>query len=258
VLGLQVLIVIVVLLAWEYLPKIGDLRTKSHLFDPFFISSPSKIASRIDDILTGRHGSFEIWSYLGKTLLGAMLGTLIGMALGTLVGLLLSASRFLSRVFNPFVVGLNAVPRVALIPVIVVLVGPNLTASVVVVVLVVFFVAFFNAFEGGRTVPHRLLENSELLGASRWQEMWYIRLPYVLAWSLAALPLAVTFAILSVVTAEILTGVPGVGQLITNATANADATGTFAIVVVLSVVSIAIVGTMGLVRSRVLHWWDKN
>jgi len=124
--------------------------------------------------------------------------------------------------------------------------------------MVVFFVAFFNAFEGGRTVAPHLLDNSSILGASRWQLMWHVRMRYVLAWALAALPLGATFAITTAVTAEILTGYAGMGALITEASSAADASLTFSVVVVLSVVGLGVYGASELLKRRVLYWWGKG
>jgi NitT/TauT family transport system permease protein len=254
-LALQLTMVVVFLAAWQFLPQIPSLSASSHLLDPFFISSPARVFERIRDVTTGQHKSFVVWPYLSVTLLAALQGTAVGMVLGAFFGMLLSSSRFLSDLVRPFVVGLNAVPRIALIPIIILLVGPTFAASVVIVVLVVFFVAFFNAYEGGTTVAPQLLQNSQILGANRWQLMWRIRLPYVLAWTLAALPLAATFAIISVVTAEILTGYPGMGRLIDLAASTADASLTFGIVVILSAVGIATVGVAEVIKRRILHWW---
>jgi NitT/TauT family transport system permease protein len=121
---------------------------------------------------------------------------------------------------------------------------------------VVFFVTFFNAFEGGRTVSPHLLQNAKILGAKPWQIMWHVRRPYVFAWSMASLPLALTFSLLTVVTTEILTGQPGMGYLISYSTSTADATLTFASVVVLPAAGMAIVGISAIVKRRALRWWE--
>jgi NitT/TauT family transport system permease protein len=241
--------------AWQFLPQISALSEMSHIFDPFFISSPLRIFIKLEEVTTGRNGDFLIWTYLWPTLASALTGTVIGVTLGAIAGLILSSSRVLTQLFHPFVVAVNATPRIALIPIVVIIAGPTFAASVVICIMVVFFVAFFNAFEGGRTVAPHLLNNAKLLGGSKFDLMLHIRLPYVSAWTLAALPLAMTFAIISVVTGEILTGYPGMGRLITIAAASADASLTFTVVLVLSVVGIVVVGLAELVKRRVLHWW---
>ncbi len=254
-LAIQVVLIVVTLSAWEYLPRIHFLSSHSHLLDPFFISSPSRIIDKLWGLMTGSNGTVLIWPYVGPTLLASVIGTAIGMGLGACLGLILSNSEFLSEVLEPFVVALNAVPRIALIPIVVLLVGPTFQASIVICILVVFFVAFFNAFEGGCSVGPHFLQNAKILGATRWHVMGHIRLPYVLAWTLAALPLGATFGVISVVTGEIFTGYPGLGRLILTASVTVDAALTFAVVIVLSVVGVALVGVAGLVKRRVLHWW---
>lgn len=153
--------------------------------------------------------------------------------------------------FRPFLVALNTVPRIALVPIIVIIFGPTFQSSVV----LAFIVVFWNAYEGGRSVAPQLLECSGLLGASQRQVMIHVRLPYVVAWGLAALPLAASLRIVAVVTGEILTGYPGLGRLISVAQSTADSTLTFAVAITLSVLGLVLVGLAEVVKRRVLHWW---
>lgn len=257
VLLVQGTLLVIFLAAWEFLPKIGALSSRSNLFDSFFVSSPSHIFDALRDLILARNGSVSIWEYLWPTLYASVLGTIIGMGIGAVLGLVLSNFDFASAVFKPLVIAANATPRIALIPIIVLLFGPSLTSSIVVAVLVVLFVAFFSAYEGGRAIPPPMLENARLLGASRWSVMTSIRLPHTLAWTLTSLPLGITFAVISVVTAELLTGYPGMGKLIQDASITADAATTFAVVIVLAVVGLAVVLAADQIRNRVLHWWGK-
>jgi NitT/TauT family transport system permease protein len=253
----QLLTLIVILASWQFLPLIPFLK-QFHLFDSFFVSSPSRIVAMLADLMTGANGTFVIWPYIWPTVAAALIGVAVGMIIGSTLGLLLSNSVMLSEVFRPFVVAANAVPRIALIPIIILLVGPTFQASVVNSILVVFFVVFFNAFEGGRSVAPHLLQNAELLGASGRQVMLLVRAPYVLAWTLAVLPLAATFGIISVVTGEIFSGFRGLGRLVYTASATADSTLTFSVVIVLSIVGVIVVGIAEQFKQRVLHWWGRG
>jgi hypothetical protein len=160
VLFVQLMILATFLAAWEFLPRIKVLQESTHLLDPFFISAPSRIVTRLSELMTGTNGSPLIWPYVFPTVAAAITGIVIGVLFGAFFGLLLSASPFLSDVFRPFVVAANAVPRVALIPIVVIFVGPTFQSSVIISVMVVFFVAFFNAYEGGRTVAPHLIQNA--------------------------------------------------------------------------------------------------
>ncbi|MFR9805276.1 ABC transporter permease [Pseudonocardia sp. RS010] len=252
----EVVIVLAVLAAWQWLPQIPWVRENTFL-DPFVISSPQLVGQTLWDLLSGTNGRAAVWSFVWPTVTSSLVGLVIGLVLGALVGLLLSNSPFVNRVLRPFLVGLNAVPRVAIIPVVVIIFGPGYEASVFNAIMVVFFVAFFNAYEGGRTVTAHLLENAQVLGASKGQIMATIRLPYVFAWTVAALPLAATFSLLVVVTGEILTGANGMGKILSVATVSVDSATTFAVVIILAVLGVAIVGATSLIERRILHWWGK-
>jgi NitT/TauT family transport system permease protein len=254
VIGAQILIVIAVLAAWEYLPKIGWLSSRFRFFDPFFISSPTEVVQRLGVLFTGPANQ-RIWPYLWPTVGASVLGLLIGLVIGGVAGLLLGSSPYASAVLRPFVVLVNSVPRIALIPVIVIIFGTNFTSDVIVSVAVVVFIVFFNAYEGAQSPPAAMIQNTALLGATRFQIMTRIRLPYAYVWTLAALPAAAGFSVVAVVTGEILTGYAGLGQLISNAISTADATLTFAVIVVLAVVGLAITAIAEIVKRRTLHWW---
>lgn len=251
----QVGLVVAFLAAWQYLPQIPALRAQFSLLDPFFISSPAQVWSTVTDMATGHEGSPLIWPYVWRTIEAALLGMLVGMVLGGAGGLLLSSSEFTSKVIYPFVTAVNATPRIAFVPLVVIMFGASRAASITISVLVVFFVAFFNAFEGGRTVPTQLLQNARLLGADGVRQMLRIRLPYVVAWCMASLPVALAFSLVSVVTAEVFTGYEGVGRLLMTATATVNADLTFGLVVYLAVMGVALVTGAEFLKRRLLHWW---
>ncbi|GAA1858072.1 ABC transporter permease [Pseudonocardia ailaonensis] len=254
----QLLILAAFLVAWQQLPQIPFFSSRFHFLDPYFVSSPTAIASRLVDVLTGRNGSFTVWSYVQPTLLASLVGLVVGMVLGGVMGLVLSNSPFASALLRPFIVLLNAVPRIALIPIVIIAFGASLGAEIVISVLIVFFVVFWNAYEGGQSVPLRMSQNAQLLGAKKRQITWRIMAPYVLAWTLASLPNAVTFALLSVVTSEVLTGNNGLGFLITQSLSTADATLTFTTAVLLAIIGLIVVMAAEAGRKRVLHWWHPS
>jgi NitT/TauT family transport system permease protein len=245
------------LVAWQYLPQVQYLKQHYRFLDPFFISSPQRVGNRIWDVSMTTHsvnGSIVIWPYLWATLKATLAGFGIGLVLGVLAGVSLSGSHLLSDVVRPFIVALNTVPRIALIPIIVVIFGVGFNAIVINCVLVVFFLIFFAAFEGGTSVPSVLLANAQIIGASRAKIMRDVRLPYVFQWVFATIPNALSFGLLVVVTTELLTGIKGVGSLLLLATTNLDATMTLTIAIVLSVVGVILVGLARVVQRRVLHW----
>jgi NitT/TauT family transport system permease protein len=253
---LQVALVACVLLAWEYLPQISWLSSNIRFLDPFFISSPSSIAPALQTLVTGEgaQGGITMWPFLWFTVRGAVLGTVIGLALGAVVGLLFSNSPRLSDVITPFIIFTNTVPRVALIPIFVLVAGPTLDSEVLGVVAVVFFLTFFSAWQGGKTVSNAMIQNAELLGASPVAVMRTIRFPVVLIWTFATIPSALSFGLLMAVTFEVLAGLPGMGNLLQTSMQNVNSAQTFAVIVVLCAVGLIFYIAAQGIRRLLIRW----
>lgn len=252
-LAIQLAMLAVVLVAWEVLPDIEALRDRAPVFDPFFVSSPTRVYEKLLDLCRGENNTY-ILDYLRPTLWAFVVGTTIGIVGGVLAGLLLSNSARANQVLRPALVLINAVPRVALIPIFVIIWGPTFASSVATSLMVVFFIVFFNAYEGGRSVRPELIANARLLGAKDRHVLYRIRLPHAVAWTFAALPNAVTYGLITVVTAEIFTGYAGIGRLLVISVTAVDSSLTFAVVVILAVVGLVLVGATELARTRFLRW----
>lgn len=253
--GSQALIIIVVLAAWQWLPNVRTLSANIGLLNRAFISSPSAVAREVGS-LTGGVGAAAFWAAIGDTLRSTISGCLIGTVVGLALGVLLSQSPFAARVLRPFIAAFNATPLIAFIPIIVVLFGVTLESSMLSAALLSVFVVFFNALEGGRSVRAEVLSNARLFGAGRAGIMLRVRLPYALAWAFAAMPAAISFALVGSVSTEFLVGVPGIGQLLTLALSYRDPALILALAVLLGVIGALLVGLVWLVRHRLLHWWQ--
>jgi NitT/TauT family transport system permease protein len=255
VIGLQVIVIAAFLSGWEWLPLVPGLN-ELPLLNRDYVSSPSLIASRTWDLLTGEN-SATIWQALGNT----MQSTLIGLALGTIIGgaagLVLSQNPFAAKVAQPYVALLNATPLIAFLPIIVVIFGISTTATSVAAGLLVVVLIFFNALEGGTSVRAEILSNTRLLGAGPAGTMFRVRLPYVIAWVCAVLPAAMSFALVGVVGTEFMVGVPGIGRQITIALSFADTTLTLSLAVILGVTGVILYAVLSFAQERVMHWWGK-
>lgn len=251
---IQLVILAAFLLIWQYVPTVQTISHHIRFLDRFYISSPSEVAIEIRDLATGSHGSVMVWSYLQTTVVSTLVGSGIGLVLGAAVGLVLSDNETLARILQPFIAVLNSVPRVALIPIFILLVGPTITSEIISVVAVVFFLGFFNAYEGGRSVRAVTVENAKVLGASRWKVITYVRLPSVLEWTFAAVPNALAFALVVSVTTELLAGIHGMGYLLLAATTNINSTLTFSVIVILGAVGAILYFLSAYTSNRVVHW----
>lgn len=251
----QFAIAAVFLAAWELLPKVPWLADRFKFLNSFFISSPTAVADRLWALVSGNGvSSITLWPYLRTTLYSAIVGVLIGLFIGALLGLVFSNSPRLTSVVRPFIVLLNAIPRIALIPIFVVLYGPTDRASIMSVVFIVGFLAFFNAFEGGRSIRPHVIQNAALLGASQWDIMRTIRLPQVVNWTFAVVPNAIAFGVVGATTTELITGARGMGTLLSISLQLADAGLTFAVIVVLSFAGLALYMVSVKLRDLVMRW----
>lgn len=255
-LSVQLLICGILLAAWQWLPKMHILASRLHFLAPFYISAPSRIGPRLFHLAFGGAGVTPIWGALGSTLEATLFGVAIGLAGGVLAGLLLGNNANLAAVCHPLVVISNAVPRIVLIPIIIMVFGIGTKSVIIVTAISVFFIIFFNAYEGARQVGEEMLQNAHILGAPRSALMFRVRMPYTFAWTFAALPAATSFGLVAAVIAEMLGGAPGMGQDITNGLNTADATQTLSIAIILALVGIAFVVAGTAVRHRYMKWWE--
>jgi NitT/TauT family transport system permease protein len=250
----RLLILAAVILAWQFVPQMDAVRERVNWMNPFFVSSPTRVAQEMYDLATASNGAPSVWPDLWVTIKTTLIGTGIGLTIGTLLGAFLSNNQRLAEIVSVYVTLLNSMPRVALIPIIVIIVGTGSRAAIVASAIVVTFLTFFNAFEGGRSVPLPMLQNAQVLRAKKRQIMTRVRFPHVLIWTFAAVPNAVAFGLVSVVTTQLLTGTEGMGGLMLTATSNLDADLSFAVMIYLSVIGIVLVTLADRVKRAVLHW----
>jgi NitT/TauT family transport system permease protein len=241
-----------ILAIWQICTGIAWFRANTFL-DPFFISRPSLVAQKLYDWTLGAQRGF-LWPHLVSTVGATLLGLVVAVITGFFAGLGLSQNRALAAVFNPFIVALNSLPRIAMVPLITMIFGLGLASKVVTAWFIVFFLIFFNAFKGGVSIEQHLVNFCRTLGASNRQIMFTVRIPNSLAWTFAALPNAVSFSLIGVVIAEFVGSTTGMGYLIVTSLATMNATDMFATITVLGVIGLALVSVISVVERRLLHW----
>jgi NitT/TauT family transport system permease protein len=219
----------------------------------FFFGEPVKVFWAIVDwFVTG-----EIFRHLGVTLLETVLGFVIGAAAGLGIGLWLALSNTASAVMEPYIKGLNSMPRVVLAPIFAVWFGLGIWSKVALGVTLVFFVVFFNVYQGVREVSPVLLANARMLGASRGQLLRSIYLPSAMSWVFASLHNAVGLAFVGAVVGEYLGSSQGVGYLILQAEGTFDINTVFAGIIVLTVFALVLDAIVTVVEQRLMTWQPK-
>ncbi|MBR1123163.1 ABC transporter permease [Bradyrhizobium lablabi] len=252
IIAAQLALLGIILAIWQICTGIAWFRTNTFL-DPFFISRPSLVIQKLYDWTVGAQRGF-LWPHLVSTVGATLLGLVVAVITGFFAGLGLSQNRALAAVFNPFIVALNSLPRIAMVPLITMIFGLGLVSKVVTAWFIVFFLIFFNAFKGGVNIEQHLINFCRTLGGSNRQIMFTVRIPNSLAWTFAALPNAVSFSLIGVVISEFVGSTTGMGYLIVTSLGTMNATDMFATITVLGVIGLVLVSVIGVVERRLLHW----
>jgi NitT/TauT family transport system permease protein len=253
----QLVILVSVIAAWEYLTGIKAISKTPGLYwiDPFFISRPSKIVERFL-YLTSDKVRLTIWQMALSTIQSTLWGFLVGISTGFVAGLVLGRNDRLSRIFEPYIVAFNSLPRIALVPLITMIFGFGLLAKVVLAWSIVFFIVFFNTFQGARSVDADLIHSARFLGAREGQIMRTVIIPSTLAWTFASLTPSISFALIGVVVGEFIGGESGggLGYLIIQSLGTLNAADMMVALVVLGVIGILMALGIRQVEARLLRW----
>ncbi len=199
----QLLLLVLLLALWELLTDIG-------VIDSFIMSSPSRVAATIFRLLAD--GS--LFLHIGVTLLETVLGFVIGVVIGAIIAVVLWWLPFVGRVLDPYLVVLNALPKIALGPILIVWTGAGMKSIVVMAVLVSFVVTAVTVLNGFMTVDPDMLFLMRTLKASRFQTFVRVVLPASIPDMVAALKISVGMSWVGVIVGEYLVSKAGLGYLI--------------------------------------------
>jgi NitT/TauT family transport system permease protein len=234
------------------------------ILDPYFVSKPSAIWTSFLKLgcFSDPKGfsacfaanSNNLWLATMVTLKNMWWGFLWGTGLGVLSGLVLGRSDYLSKIFEPYIVAMNSVPRIALVPLIILMFGLGDMSKIVTAGIVVFFVVFFNTFEGTRSVDRDQIAAARLLGANEITVLRTVVVPSALAWVFASLTPAVSFALIGVIVGEFIGAERGLGKLIIEAEARANASEMMVSIFVMMVVGILLAYVVRRFQSYLLRW----
>jgi NitT/TauT family transport system permease protein len=232
--------------------------------DPYFISKPSMIGASFLKLgcladPAGFGACFDrndnnLWLALLVTLKNMWWGFAFGTASGVLCGLILGRSDYLARIFQPYVVAMNSIPRIALVPLIILMFGLGDMSKIVTAWIVVFFVVFFNTFEGTRAVDRDQIAAARLLGATELTVLRTVVVPSALAWVFASLTPAVSFALIGVIVGEFIGAERGLGKLIIEAEARANAAEMMVAIFVMMIVGILLATVVRQLQAYLLRW----
>ncbi|RWR25189.1 ABC transporter permease [Agrococcus lahaulensis] len=218
--------------------------------NPMFISNPLAVWNQLVEWIVDGTVATHTWI----TVQEVALGYLIGAVTGALVGFVLASVHLIYEVFEPFMMALYSIPKVALAPLFIVWFGIGIEMKVILAAVSVFFLVFLNTAAGVRDVDRGLVDAVRLMGGSRRDIALKVVLPASMAGLLTGLKVAIPYALIGAVIGELVASNRGLGYLINDSAAQFNTAGVFAAVVVLTALAMVLNALVGLLAARTNRW----
>lgn len=240
---LPVLTFVAFVVAWEVLVHVAR-------YPEYILPRPTAIAARLaETIQTGL-----LWSHVWATLAETVLGFAIGSGAGIAIGLLISRSAVLERMLSPYLIASQAMPKIALAPLVIIWFGFGLTSKVIIAALICFFPLLVNTVTGIRAVPRKKIELMRSLSATPAQTFAKVEWPSCLPYVFAGLKVSSVLAVVGAIVGEYIGARAGLGYLINASGAGMDVVMIFVALFAITVLGMAMYFAIILVERRCLRW----
>ena len=239
--ALQLLTVLLIVAVWEAAARRGWV-------DPLFVPAPSAVAGALARIAGPALAALA--DTLGKTALAYVLSVSLGVAAGLAVG----SVRLLRDVLSPYVIALYGVPKILVLPWIVLLLGYGTAPAVLYGAIHGLFPIMVLVMGAVRDVDRTLVTVARSFGATPLQIYWKVLLPAIVPSVLAGMRLGIVFCLLGVLVVEMFAGVRGMGHVLGSFANGFQAPELFAATALVSAASIAIVLALDSLNERLSGW----
>ncbi|MCW2888523.1 MAG: hypothetical protein QOE54_3304 [Streptosporangiaceae bacterium] len=237
---------LVFFLIWELIARAG-------VINPLFFPKASAMFSA----LYNGFADGTIWPQLEHSLTNFLIGLVISTAIGIPIGLLMGASRVADLILSPYVWAMTSLPRVALIPLLILILGFGNSMQLTIIVLSAVFPIMVNCMAGVKTVDPSLLRAGRVFGTSRAQTYSKIILPYTLPFVIAGVNQGIARGLVGMLIGELLGGGGnGLGYLLDRAGQQFDAPMLYAVLLLLAVMSVSLIQAMRWLEQRAAPWRD--
>jgi ABC-type nitrate/sulfonate/bicarbonate transport system permease component len=233
--------VAIFLVIWEY----GGRR-----MDPVFMAPPSAIFAAAMDLI--RDGT--LLTAMRQSLLPFAVGLVITIVGGIIIGIAMAQWPLVEYILDPFVNAFYAIPRIALVPLIILWVGLEFAGKVTILVSVAIFPVIVNTYAGVKDVRGSMLEIGRAYGATPTQIFFKIILPAAVPFIMAGVRLSVGLAIIGIVVGEFFTAISGLGGMIVEYANNFATAKLFVPVVVIALVGVALTECVLWLERRLSRW----
>jgi ABC-type nitrate/sulfonate/bicarbonate transport system permease component len=199
--GIIVFSFVVVLAVWLVL---------SHIYPAYLFPSPQLVLDRMARLWTTN----KIWLHIGATLGPMLIGFALAALLGIGLGYFAARKRIVHDLLWPYLVTIQTVPTVAILPLMIIWFGAGLTTQLAITMVTAFFPIFVSSLQAFADVPASLRAVLQTLSGSGWTSFTKLELPYAMPALFSGLKVGVSFALIGKVVAEFLAGNSGLGYLI--------------------------------------------
>lgn len=189
-----------------------------------------------------------------RTLWTTIIGFFIAIAGGMLLGLLIGASPFIYSGLYPLLIAFNAIPKVAIVPIMMIWVGVGALPAIITAFVISFFPIVVNVATGLATIEPEMRDVLRSLGASHREILIKVGIPRAMPYLFASLKIAITLAFIGTVISETVGGNGGIGFLMLSASARNDAPTTFAGLFAIAIMGILMYAACALVERRMTRW----
>lgn len=228
-----------------------ELVARMQLVNPLFFPPASAV---FEAMWTGFREGTLLTEAL-HSLSNLLIGMLISVAIGIPVGLLMGASKVANLILSPYVWAMNSLPRVALIPLLILILGFGQKMQLTIIVLSAVFPIMVNCMAGVKTVDPSLLRAARVFGCSRFQSYQKVVLPFTLPFVISGINQGIARGLVGMLIGELLGGAGnGLGYLLNRAGDTFDSANMYAILILLAVMSVGLVQAMNVLERRVAPW----
>ncbi len=242
-----ILSIVFALFAWQLTVQLTQLPR-------FILPAPVDVWSRFLKAISD--GSLIY--HTGITLAEIILGLLAGITFATMTGYALAKSRSLEKILSPYLVASQAIPVVAIAPLLVIWLGDGILSKVVICALIVFFPVLVNTVVGVRAVPLALYDLMHSIRATRLQILLKLEVPASLPVLLGGLRIGATLSVIGAIVGELVDAQQGLGFLLQLGDFQYDTSMVFVAVFMLIALALSMYGLVTLLERKFLKWQNPS
>ena len=223
---------------------------ESEKYPPFMLPHPDSVWERFEqyrerDLLR---------QHIEITLKESLYGLLIAIAIGITLGYILARIRLLTYVLMPYLIFIQAIPIIAISPLILIWAGPEMKSKVVIAAFITWFPLMVATMVGIRNISPNLRELMRANVANPWQVFWHLEVPSALPEILGGLKIAVTLAVIGAAVGEFVSSRQGLGYLVVRGKGTSDTETVIVAVFLLTIMSLVLYGMVVVLEAILLRW----